>query len=163
VIYVAIALYAAAMVAANLIVVAFGPWVMPFNGFFLIGLDLALRDWLHVRLRAWQMGLLIASTGLITYLLNPAAQTIAIASAMSFATAALVDWAVFLRMPGTWFQRSASSNVAGALVDSLLFPLIAFGALNVAPALFISKVAGGTVWAWLLSRPMKRSQSQEAA
>jgi hypothetical protein len=152
VIYAAIALYAAAMVAANLIVVALGPWVMPFNGFFLIGLDLALRDWLHVRVRAWQMGALIAATGLLTYLLNPAAQFIAIASAVSFAVAAVADWLVFLRMPGTWFQRSASSNAAGALVDSALFPLLAFGSLSVAPALFLAKLAGGTAWAWLLSR-----------
>lgn len=151
-IYAAIALYAAAMVAANLIVAAFGPWVMPLNGFFLIGLDLALRDWLHVRLRMWQMGALIVSTGALTYLMNPAAQTIAIASAVSFAVAAIADWLVFLRMPGTWFQRSASSNVAGAAVDSLLFPLIAFGSLSVAPALLVAKIAGGTVWAWLLSR-----------
>lgn len=151
-IYIAIAFYAAAMVAANLIVAAFGPWVMPINGFFLIGLDLALRDWLHVRLRLWQMGALIGATGLLTYLLNPAAQNIAIASAVAFAVAAVADMLVFLRMPGSFFQRSASSNVAGALVDSLVFPLIAFGSLSVAPALFLAKVAGGTVWAWLLSR-----------
>jgi queuosine precursor transporter len=152
VIYVAIALYAAAMVAANLIVAAFGPWVMPLNGFFLIGLDLALRDWLHVRLRLWQMGALVAATGLLTYLLNPAAQDIAIASAVAFAVAAVADWLVFVRMPGSFFRRSASSNVAGAAVDSLLFPLIAFGSLSVAPALLVAKIAGGTAWAWLLSR-----------
>lgn len=151
-IYAAIIAYAAAMVAANLIVATFGPWVMPLNGFFLIGLDLALRDWLHVRLRPWQMGALIFATGMLTYLLNPAAQFIAIASAVSFAVAALADWLVFVRMPGTWFQRSASSNAAGALVDSALFPLIAFGSLSVAPALFLAKLAGGVAWAWLLSR-----------
>lgn len=150
-IYLAVALYAAAMIGANLIVAAFGPWVMPFNGFFLIGLDLALRDWLHFRLRMWQMGALIAATGLLTYLLNPAAQNIAIASGVAFAIAAVADWLVFVKMPGTWFQRSASSNVAGALVDSVLFPLIAFGSLSVAPVLFAAKVAGGLLWAWLLS------------
>lgn len=148
----AIALYAAAMVAANLIVLTYGPATIPFNAFFLIGLDLALCDWLHVRMRPWQMGALIAATGLLTYLVNRDAQTIAVASSISFAVAAVADWLVFVRMPGTWFQRSASSNAAGALVDSALFPLIAFGSLSVAPALFIAKLAGGTVWAWLLSR-----------
>ena len=150
-IYLAIAIYAAAMVGANLIVAALGPWVMPFNGFFLIGLDLALRDWLHVRVRPWQMGLLILCTGMLTYLLNQSAQMIAVASAASFAVAAVVDWLVFLRMPGTWFQRSAGSNIAGAVVDSIMFPLIAFGSLSVAPTLLVAKIAGGTVWAWLLS------------
>jgi uncharacterized PurR-regulated membrane protein YhhQ (DUF165 family) len=157
---VAIAIYAAAMTAANLTVAAFGPVVTPLNAFVLIGLDLALRDWLHVRLRPWQMGALIAATGLLTYLLNPAAQTIAVASAISFAVAALADWLVFVRMPGTWFQRSASSNVAGALVDSLLFPTLAFGALLPAIVLmqFAAKVVGGALWAYVLSRgPVRRT------
>lgn len=153
-IYAAISVYAAAMVAANLLVVAFGPVVTPLNAFLLIGLDLALRDWLHVRMRLIQMGALIGATGLLTYLLNPAAQTIAVASAISFAVAALADWLVFVRMPGTWFRRSASSNVAGAAVDSILFPTLAFGALmpHIVLAQFVAKVAGGTAWAWLLSR-----------
>jgi hypothetical protein len=154
VIYFAILAYAAAMIAANLTIAALGPWVSPINAFFLIGLDLALRDWLHVRLKVWQMGALIGATGLLTYLLNPAAQTIAIASAVSFAVAAVADWLVFLRMPGTWFRRSASSNVAGAAVDSLIFPTLAFGVLmpQIVLMQFAAKVAGGTVWAWLLSR-----------
>ena len=153
-IYFAILAYAAAMIAANLTIAAFGPWVSPINAFFLIGLDLALRDWLHVRLKALQMGALIGATGLLTYLLNPAAQTIASASAVSFAVAAVADWLVFLRMPGTWFRRSASSNVAGAAVDSLIFPTLAFGVLmpQIVLMQFAAKVAGGTVWAWLLSR-----------
>ena len=69
----AILLYAAAVVAANLTIAAFGPWVSPINAFVLIGLDLTLRDWLHVRVRPWQMLAVIAASGLISYLLNPAA------------------------------------------------------------------------------------------
>jgi uncharacterized PurR-regulated membrane protein YhhQ (DUF165 family) len=153
-IYVAIALYAAAMIAANLLVAALGPWVSPINAFFLIGLDLALRDWLHVRLKPWQMGALIASTGLLTLLLNPAADKIAIASSVSFLAAAMVDWAVFVRVPGSWFKRSNTSNVAGAAVDSLIFPTLAFGALmpHIVALQFVAKVLGGAAWSWLLSR-----------
>ena len=66
-IFVALAVYATAMVLANLSVVAFGPSVTPINAFVLIGLDLALRDWLHVRLRMWQMAALIVGTGAMTY------------------------------------------------------------------------------------------------
>lgn len=150
----AIAAYAASLVAANLLVAQFGPAIIPVLAFFLIGLDLALRDWLHVRMRPLYMGALIAATGLLTYLLNPAAQQIAIASAVSFAVAAVADWLVFVRLPGSWFRRSAGSNVAGAAVDSLLFPTLAFGALMPGIVLlqFAAKVAGGTAWAWLLSR-----------
>jgi hypothetical protein len=148
----AVALYAAAMVSANLLVVAFGPVVVPFNAFFLIGLDLALRDWLHLRLRVWQMGALIGAAGLLTYLLNPAAQNIAIASSAAFACAAVVDWLTFAAIKGNFLRRSLVSNVPAAAVDSLVFPLVAFGSLGLAPGMFLSKLAGGTVWALLISR-----------
>jgi uncharacterized PurR-regulated membrane protein YhhQ (DUF165 family) len=150
----AIAIYAAAMTLANLAVAQWGPGIMPLIAFTLIGLDLALRDWLHVRLKPWQMGALIAAAGLLTYLLNPAAERIAVASAIAFGAAALADWAVFARLPGSWLRRANGSNVAGAAVDSLLFPTLAFGALmpGVVAAQFVAKVLGGALWAWLLSR-----------
>ncbi|NBT33634.1 MAG: VUT family protein [Rhodobacteraceae bacterium] len=150
----AIGIYAAAMTVANLSVAAFGPAVTPINAFLLIGLDLALRDWLHVRLKAIQMLALIAASGAITYVLNPTAGMIAVASATAFTGAALVDWAVFARMPGSWIKRANASNVAGAAVDSILFPTIAFGALlpNIVLMQFAAKVAGGAVWAWAIDR-----------
>lgn len=150
---IALAVYASAMTAANLLVVQFGPSVTPLIAFFLIGLDLALRDWLHVRLRAWQMGALIAAAGLLAWLLNPAAQTIAIASAVSFAVAAVVDWVVFIKASGSWLARSMKSNVAGAAVDSMIFPLMAFGSFMPLIVLgqFAAKVAGGALWSWMLS------------
>lgn len=153
----AIAAYAAAMVGANLSVAAFGPIVSPLNAFLLIGLDLALRDFLHVRLRLWQMGALIAATGLLTFALNPAADKIAIASACAFTLAALTDWAVFARVPGGWLRRSNASNVAGAAVDSLVFPTIAFGALlpHIVAMQFAAKVAGGAVWSWAINRMVR--------
>lgn len=152
--YFAIAIYAAAMTAANLIVAAFGPWVSPINAFVLIGLDLALRDWLHVRLKVWQMGALIAATGALTYVLNPAAGMIAIASAAAFTSAAVVDWSVFAKLRGSWLFRANGSNVAGAAVDSLIFPTIAFGALmpHIVLMQFAAKVAGGALWAWAISK-----------
>ena len=149
----AILIYAAAMTLANLSVAHFGPWVSPINAFVLIGLDLALRDWLHVRLRAWQMGALIASTGALTYALNPAVGMIAVASACAFSAATLVDWATFVRLRGSWLFRANGSNVAGAAVDSLIFPTLAFGALmpHIVALQFVAKVCGGALWAWALA------------
>ena len=69
----AISIYALAMTAANLSISFFGPWISPINAFLFIGLDLALRDWLHTKLKAQQMILLIVFSGLLTYILNPAA------------------------------------------------------------------------------------------
>jgi len=154
---IAILIYAAAMTLANLSIAQWGPWVSPINAFILIGLDLALRDWLHTRLRMWQMGALIAATGALTFALNPAAGHIAVASAVAFTAAALVDWSVFIRLPGSWLQRANGSNVAGAAVDSLIFPTLAFGVLmpHIVALQFIAKVSGGAIWAWLLNRKIQ--------
>lgn len=156
-IYVALIFYAAAMVSANLLVVVFGPAITPLNAFVLIGFDLAMRDWLHVRLRPWQMLALIAATGGVTFALNPAAGMIAIASAVSFTAAALVDWGVFASITGSWMRRSNLSNVAGAAVDSVVFPTLAFGMLipHIIALQFIAKVAGGALWSWLLNNARK--------
>lgn len=150
----AIAIYGSAMILANLSVAAFGPAISPVNAFVLIGLDLALRDWLHVRLKAWQMLALILATGFLTYLLNPAAGKIAIASACAFTAAAVVDWATFFKLKGSWLFRANGSNVAGAAVDSLIFPTLAFGALmpHIVAMQFVAKVAGGSIWAYILNR-----------
>jgi uncharacterized PurR-regulated membrane protein YhhQ (DUF165 family) len=157
---IAIVVYAVAMTLANLSVAAFGPSVTPINAFVLIGLDLALRDWLHVRLKPWQMGGLIIATGLITYGLNPSAGQIAIASAIAFTAAAVVDWATFTRLKGTWLFRANGSNVAGAAVDSVLFPTIAFGVLmpQIVIVQFIAKVSGGAIWAWIINKLTARSK-----
>ena len=157
ILFIAIATYAVAMTLANLSVAHFGPWVSPINSFVLIGLDLALRDWLHVRLRVWQMGALIAATGALTYTLNPTVGMIAVASSAAFTAAALIDWAIFTRLRGSWIYRANGSNIAGAAVDSLLFPTIAFGVLmpQIVALQFLAKITGGAIWAWLLYRPRR--------
>lgn len=146
--------YVAAIVAANLTIEMFGPAATPINAFLLIGLDLALRDCLHVRLRAWQMAILLLGTGVLTFAINPAAARIATASAGAFTLAALADWFVFTRLRGSWMRKANGSNVAGALVDSLLFPTIAFGALlpHIVAMQFLAKVLGGAVWSWLIRK-----------
>lgn len=156
----AILAYALAMTCANLTVAAFGPWVSPINAFFLIGLDLTLRDHLHVRLKPWQMLGLIAATGLLTLALNPAAGKIAVASAVAFTAAALVDWAAFAGLRyRPWLLRVNGSNAAGALVDSLVFPTLAFGAFmpHIVALQFVAKVTGGAAWAFALRRVSESS------
>lgn len=154
---IAVFVYAAAMTLANISVATWGPWVSPINAFVLIGLDLALRDWLHVRLKSWQMGALIASTGFLTYALNPAAVMIAIASAISFSASALVDWATFTRLRGSWLFRANGSNVAGAAVDSIVFPALAFGVLmpKIVVLQFVAKVVGAAIWSLLIHKVNK--------
>lgn len=156
---IAAAIFVAAIAAANLLVAYFGPWFSPINAFVLIGLDLSLRDWLHDKWRAqlWKMGVLIASAGVVSYLLNPAAGRIAIASTAAFTIAATVDALIYHRLIDTkWLVRSNGSNVGGAAADSVAFPLIAFGWFPGLPAImalqFVAKVAGGGVWSVALAR-----------
>ena len=160
---IAVLIYAAAMTLANLSVATWGPLVSPINAFVLIGLDLTMRDWLHVRMRAWQMVALIACTGLLTCAMNTAAGLIAVASACSFSAAALVDWVTFMRLRGSWMFRSNGSNVAGAAVDSIIFPTLAFGALmpHIVALQFVAKVAGGAIWAALLARTVQRESAAD--
>lgn len=149
-----VTVYAMAMTLANLSVAAFGPAISPVNSFFLIGLDLALRDLLHTKLNQKQMFGLILVTGALTYVLNPKAGVIAVASACAFTFAALTDWAVFSKARGSWFKRSNTSNVAGAAVDSFVFPTMAFGTLmpHIVAMQFVAKVAGGAFWAYVIQK-----------
>ena len=158
----AIAIYALAMTAANLSIAAFGPWVSPINAFLFIGLDLTLRDWLHEKMSAKQMLCLISFSGALTYVLNPSAGMIAVASAVSFTAAAVVDWTAFAKIKGSWAVRSNGSNIAGAAVDSLVFPTLAFGVLmpQIIAMQFAAKVLGGAIWSALL---MYRSASKTSA
>lgn len=162
-IYLAVCVYTVAMTLANLSIAAFGPAISPLNAFLFIGLDLTLRDWLHVKLRLWQMGLLIAVSGLLTYLLNPATGMIAVASACAFTIAAVVDWFVFSKAKGSWSSRVNKSNVAGASVDSLIFPTLAFGSLMPTIVLFqfVAKVFGGFVWSALLNPSLGKTKIDE--
>lgn len=155
---VAVVVFVAAIATANLLVAYFGPWFSPINAFVLIGLDLSLRDWLHDKWRdqLWRMGLLIASAGVLSYLLNPAAGRIAVASTVAFTVAATVDALVYHRLIDLhWLKRSNGSNVAGAATDSMVFPLLAFGWFPGLPAIialqFAAKVAGGGIWSVVLN------------
>ena len=156
---IAVGVFVGAIVAANLLVAHFGPWFSPINAFVLIGLDLSLRDWLHDKWRdeLWRVGALIATAGVISYALNPAAGRIAVASTAAFTIAATVDALVYHRLiDARWLVRSNGSNVGGAAADSVAFPLIAFGWFPGLPAVialqFGAKVAGGAVWSVALAR-----------
>jgi len=159
-IYLALIVYVVVLVGANMLVTVFGPQITPVLAFFLIGFDLSLRDWLHLKIRPVQMCELILFCGAVTYALNPAVGMIALASSVAFTSAALVDWATFARLRGSWLFRANGSNVAGAAVDSLIFPTLAFGVLmpHIVALQFVAKVAGGAVWAALLARTVQRKR-----
>jgi len=152
-------LYLLAIVTANLLVVTFGPAVTIVNAFLFIGFDLAARDKLHDRWRGdrlvLKMGLLIGAGSLISYTINSGAGRIGLASMLAFGAAAMVDSLMyhFLRNK-KYLVRSNGSNVPSALVDSLVFPTVAFGAFLPAIVLgqFLAKVFGGFMWSLIINR-----------
>lgn len=148
-----VAAYLFAIVSANLAVATFGPAALPFTALVLIPFDLFSRDLLHERWHgrglATRMGLLIASGSALAYALNASALRVGLASCSAFALAAIVDTYVYAALS----QRSstykmAASNTVSSLVDSLVFPMVAFGSIS--PDVFahqsIAKVAGGAFW-----------------
>lgn len=148
-------IYIIAINAANWLVFAFGPGITPLNAFLLIGLDLTLRDYMHEHLGMMKIVAISIFAGVSSYWLNPAGGQIAVASSVSLIMASLADAGVYQRLiRRTWFKKVNVSNAAGAAVDSVIFPLLAFGALLpwVVAAQFVAKLAGGFVWSLVLRR-----------
>lgn len=157
-------IYIAAVVAANMSVAHFGPASTPLNAFLLIGLDLAIRDRLHLNWKGRALWLrmfgLIVAAGAVSYALNPASGVIALASLAAFSAAALASAIVFqLARRYPVLIRANGANVAGAAVDSLIFPLIAFGAIfpTIAALQFIAKISGGAIWSWIVFRKVSQA------
>ncbi len=158
-------LFIGALIAANLSVAMFGPWVSPINAFLLIGLDLSIRDKLHDKWNGnpYRIGLLIIIAGIVSYLLNPSSGIIAIASVSAFCFSMAIDSFVYQSLKNRkWVVRSNLSNIAGAATDSLIFPTIAFGGLiwEIVLLQFLSKVAGGFIWCHLINRSQKNAVSE---
>ena len=161
--------YLGAMITANLVlarILAAGgsPWWSVLTAFVFIGADFTLRDGLTDAWNGeglvWKMGLLILTGSALSYVLNADAARIATASAIAWGSAAIVDWGVYWglrRRP--WTVRTNGSNVPSSAVDSIVFPTIAFGGLNVALTLaqFVAKVGGGLLWAAVIGKARRRA------
>lgn len=154
-----IGLYLIAIIAANLLVAVFGPSVAILNAFFFIGLDLTAKDKLQdlwQRGLVWRMGSLIATGSILSWLLNRDAGPIALASFLAFALASVVDATVYQWLRHrAWMVRANGSNLLGAAVDSLIFPLAAFGLplmWGIVLGQFAAKVLGGLLWSAVLAR-----------
>jgi len=143
-------------VAANVTVAIWGPAVSVLNAFLFIGFNLTARDRLH---DAWQgnhlkrnMFFLILAGSVLSFALG--AGRIAIASFLAFAASESVDAISYHLLRGKRkLLQVNGSNVVSAGVDSLLFPLLAFGwppLVGIMAGQFLAKVFGGAVWSiWL--------------
>ena len=162
-----ILIYILSIVAANLLIVNKGPWATVWTAFIFIGLNITIRDVIHDRWKGkglfWKMLLLIAVGGGISYLLNHDSARIAIAGSLAFLASETVDFLVYHKLIGTRFLVKANgSNVASSVVDSIVFPTLAFGVFMPAIILgqIVAKIAGGAIWTAIISGVRKDWRSE---
>lgn len=160
-----IVLYLFAIVAANLSVSHFGPDAAIFNAFILIALDLTARDilhdrWKHQNLKRNMAGLILCGS-VLSAALNINAAQIAVASFLAFSSAAVFDTYIYgVLADRTRLARMNGSNIGSSIVDSLVFPLVAFGfpfLWKVAIGMIVAKIAGGFVWSMILDAVITES------
>lgn len=155
-----VSLYLAAIVTANLLVTWLGAWITPVTAFASIGLSITTRDTLHDvwegRGLWWRMTLLIAAGSVLSWLLNRNAGRVALASFTAFIVSGAVDTLVYAAL-SKWsrFERVNWSNLVSSAVDSVLFPVIAFG-WPLDPAIVYgqatAKLGGGLFWILVMMR-----------
>jgi len=152
-----ISVYLAALVLANFVVFWFGKTGLLFTAFLLIPFDFVMRSYFHEKWKGKDlfvnMIMLIGTSGLVTYLLNPEAKSIAVASASAFVCAqALAGIAYQLVIDRSYFVKVNGSDLIGIFVDSLVFQVIAFGALDWTLTLSQTaiKMLGGLMWYYII-------------
>lgn len=147
------------IVVSNLSVAYFGPVATPINAFFLIGLDLTIRDKLH---DGWcgnylvaKMALLVFCGAVITYFLNRQSINICVASVTAFSVSIFVDTFIYaiLWRKERW-EKMLFSNAGSSATDSAIFPTMAFGVVmpDIIAMQFLAKFCGGAFWVWALNR-----------
>lgn len=159
--YLFLAAYVATIPAANWMIgnvgncVAFGPCVIPVgfglvapSGVLMVGASLVLRDLVHEKLGALVALLAIVAGAALSLLIAP--PSLAIASAAAFLLSELGDMAVYtpLRKNSLW-AAVLLSGVVGAVIDSAVFLLLAFGSLQ-----FIEGQVVGKLWMTLSAVPV---------
>ena len=149
-----ILIYILAISFSNLLAAHYGAWITPITAFVFIGLELVVRDLLHHKLTKPQMILVIFTAGFISFVINHNALMIAVGSLAAVVMSCVVDYTVYEKTTGTWFKKSNISNFYSSAVDSLVFPLVAFGAFM--PVIVLSQWAakffGGFIWSVIITR-----------
>lgn len=132
-----------------------GPCVIPVgfgleapSAVLMIGLGLVLRDVVH-RMLGWQwaMGAIVAGAALSAFIAAPALVVASAAAFLLSETTDLLVYAPLQRRHLTW--AVVLSGVVGALVDSAVFLLLAFGSLD-----FFAGQMVGKLWMTLLALPV---------
>lgn len=160
--YTALAAFIATIPAANWMIgnigtvcVPNGPCLIPVgfgleapSGVLMIGLAMVLRDIVHRELGwRWAMAAVVIGAALSALLAPPA---LVIASGTAFLLSELADLAVYAPLARKRLIAAVvASSIVGAIIDSAVFLLIAFGSLD-----FLAGQVLGKTWMVLASLPI---------
>lgn len=104
------------------------------------GTTFTLRDLLHDLLGTRIVAVAIVVGAGLSWLL--ASAHIAVASVVAFTVSELIDSAIYARLrTRSWLRAVVGSNVAGLVVDSVLFVPLAFGSFAAVPGQILGKTA----------------------
>lgn len=149
---VAVTIYVAAIVAANVMTFHFGLVPVGFGlvvtaGTYAAGFALLARDFVHRYAGVWWvLGGIAFGIALSWWLASPA---IALASAVAFGVAELVDLLVYVKVRPRGFVKAALiSNIIAAPVDTVLFLYIAGFPLTWES--LIGQFVGKVLWATII-------------
>ena len=124
------------------------PGLMAPSGVLMAGLALVLRDMVQRRLGlGWASAAVLAGAGLSALLAPPA---LVVASDAAFLVSEAADLAVYTPLQRRGLVLAvALSSVAGLVLDSLVFLLLAFGSLD-----YLAGQVIGKLWMVLASLPL---------
>jgi uncharacterized PurR-regulated membrane protein YhhQ (DUF165 family) len=156
------------VVAANWALERFGVVSVGFGlsapaGVFFAGLTFGLRDVLHETAGRAAVVAAIVAGALLSAAISP---SLAVASGVAFGVSEAADFAVYTPLRERfWWAAVAASNTVGAVVDSALFLVIAFGSLEhmagqVVGKTYMTALALPVVWL-VRRRPKPAAQSDE--
>lgn len=142
---------------ANLAVVTFGVWITPFNALVIIGAEIVIRDRIQYKYGFAYSIFSCLAAGVVTVLITPSSLKIAIASVASIVIAGIVAGIAFKLREGSFYKKSFSANIFAAAADSLVFPLVAFGAFMpyVTMAQFCAKTLGASIILLIMRKIIK--------
>lgn len=162
--YILIALYLAAIVAANNIVTYMGPSGLFITATFLIPFDLIARDQLQENWRGSymlpKMAAVICLGSILAYLFNSDTKLVSAASAVSFLIAGSIDCFLYTILDGKKkFIKMNLSNLGASIADSFIFQWIAFGAVSytIAWQQITLKLLGGLFWSVIFVKVYNRA------
>jgi uncharacterized PurR-regulated membrane protein YhhQ (DUF165 family) len=132
------------------------PGLLAPSGVVTVGAALVLRDVVQRYLGTiWGVGAIVAGA-VLSVAVAPA--SLVLASGAAFLLSELADFAIYTPLQRRGLVRAVlASSVAGLVVDSLVFLLLAFGSLEFLPGQVVGKA-----WAVLLSVPVIRLLRQVA-